>query len=591
MGRLRQGVALPQAEAQFSIIAAQLQKQYPQIWMANGRPQPLSVVSATAVPLELRKMVVGFGGLLIGAVGIVLLIACSNLASFLLARATMRRKEISIRLAFGASRRRLVQQLLTENSLLAILGGTLGFLAAVWAKNLLVAFAPNIGVPLVIDLSLDYRVLAFSILVTFLTAVAVGLAPALRATKLDLAQGLNEGAQSYTTSRGWSRVRNGLIVGQVALSLALLMCAGMFLSSAAKLRSVDVGFDSSNLALLSVDLGMAGYSSQQRQAFIARATNRLRNVPGTDAVAVAARVPLGLSRLSGQMFPVDSDSQEGKSPIWVGSNNVGPNYLETMRIPLLRGRAFTRPVREGAPQEAIVNDTLAGIFWPNEDPIGKRIQEMDGKTLEVVGVVRTGKYDRLSESPAPFVYAPLDQDHTSAFTFHLRTRIPPEKILHALRKELRALDPALTVFDVQTMDEHLADSILPIRMGAILLGIFGALALSLASVGLYGLLAYLVCQRAHEISIRMALGATPRDVLKFVLMNGMSLTVRGMTLGFGVGFVLSLVISSQLYGMRPADVVALVGVAVLQLAVALLACYIPARRAMRVDLMIALRYE
>jgi predicted permease len=386
-------------------------------------------------------------------------------------------------------------------------------------------------------------------------------------------------------------LRNGVIVSQVALSLVLLMCAGMFLSSVGKLNSVDLGFNSNNLALLSLDLGMDGYSPERSRAFITQAVTRLQSVPGSESVAVAARVPMGLSRLSEQMLPEGGGVRTEQRPIWVGSNSVGPGYFETMRIPLLRGRPFTRQDSDGAPPLAIVNDTLANLFWPNQDPVGKRLREPNGKAFEVVGVVKTGKYQSLGENPLPYVYFPLGQGYSPALTFHVRTRIPPERMLHALREELRAPDPALTVFDVETMNERLADSMLPVRIGAILLGTFGGLALAFASVGLYGLLSYIARQRTHEIGIRLALGANPHDVLKLVLEHGMRLTVRGIAIGVMFGFGLSILIASQLYGVTPADIVALCGVAVLQVGVALLACYIPARRATKVDPMVALRYE
>jgi predicted permease len=591
IGRLRKGVMLSQAQAQFSIIASQLRKQYPETWLENGRPHPLSVVPETAVPFEFRGMVIAFAGLLMGGVGSVLLVACANLASFLLARASVRRKEISVRLALGATRWRLVQQLVTENSLLALLGGTMGFLIAVWTRRLLAGFAPNIGVPLVIDLTLDYRVLGFTILVTLLTALAFGLVPVLQATRPNVVEGLKEGGQSQTIGRRRSRLRNGLMTGQVALSLVLLMCAGMFLSSVGKLNSVDLGFNSNDLALLSLDLGMEGYSPERSRAFITQAVARLQSVPGSESVAVAVRVPMGLSRLSEQMVPDGSGVLGEQRPIWVGSNSVGPGYFQTMRTPLLRGSAFTQQHDAGARRAAIVNDALASLCWPNQDPVGKRIREPNGKTFEVVGVVKTGKYESLGENPLPYVYFPLSQSYASALTFHVRTRIKPERMLHELQEELRAFDPSLTVFDVETMKEHLADSMVPVRIGAILMGTFGGLALSLASIGLYGLLSYIVRQRTHEIGIRTALGASPRGVLKLVLKHGMRLTVRGLAIGMIFGFGLSILIANQLYGVTPADIVALGGVALLQIVVALLACWFPARKAARMDPTVALRHE
>jgi len=592
VGRLQTGVALGQAQAKFNLIADGLQKLYPDAWTENGHAHALSLVPYSSVPFELRSLVVGFVGLLMEGAGVVLVIACNNLASFLLARGITRKKEIAVRLVLGASRWRLVQQLLTENLVIAVLGGTLGFLLALWTKGLLARFTPNIGVPLIIDLSLDYRVFGFSIIVTLLTTVAFGLAPALQATKADANQGLKEADQSQTVGQRRARLRNWLMVGQVAVSLVLLMCASIFLSSVFKLRSIDLGFSPNNLALLSLNPAMQGYSPQRSRELVQQANERLKAVPGVQTIAVASRVPMGLSSVRDQILPY-ADGPHVQTPTYVGSNSVSPSYFEAMRIPLLRGRSFEAQDRDGAPPVVIVNDVLARRFWPNQEPLGKRIQKLDGRTFEVIGVAKTGKYDTLGEEALPFVYLPLDQSDgfRSELTFHIRTKIPPEPLLDTFRRQLVALNPALTVFDVETMNEHLADSLLLVRMGAILLSVFGGLAMALASLGLYGLIGYLVRQRTREMGIRMALGANPRDLLKLVLKQGMRLTLSGAAVGSALGFGISVLIASQLYGVTTVDIATLAGAASIQFGVALLACWFPARRAMRVDPMKALRYE
>ena len=593
VGRLQTGVALGQAQAKFNLIADRLQKLYPDAWTENGHAHALSLVPYSSVPFELRGLIVGFVGLLMGGVGVVLLIACNNLSSFLLARGITRKKEIAVRLVLGASRWRLVQQLLTENLVIGLLGGTLGFLLALWTKGLLTRFTPNIGVPLVIDLSLDYRVFGFSIIVTLLTTVAFGLAPALQSTKADANQGLKEADQAQTVGKRRARLRNWLMIGQVAVSLVLLMCASIFLSSVFKLRTIDLGFRPNNLALLSVNPAMQGYSPQRSREFILQANQRLKAVPGVQAVAAASRVPMGLSSVRDQILPYDYGSSQVPTPALVGSNSVSPSYFEAMRIPLLRGRSFEAQDREGAPPVAIVNDVLARRFWPNQEPLGKRIRKLDGRTFEVIGVAKTGKYDTLGEEALPFVYLPLDQSdgYRSELTFHIRTTIPPEPLLDTFRRQLVVLNPELTVFDVETMNEHLADSLLLVRMGAILLSVFGGLALGLASLGLYGLIGYLVRQRTREMGIRMALGANPRDLLRLVLKQGMKLTLSGAAIGSVLGFGISVLIASQLYGVTAVDIATLAGAASIQFGVALLACWFPARRAMRVDPMRALRTE
>jgi predicted permease len=593
VGRLHAGVALGQAQAKFNVIADELHKLYPDAWTENGHVHPLSLVPYSSVPFELRGLVVGFVGLLMGAVGIVLLIACNNLANFLLARAMTRKKEIAVRLALGASRGRLVQQLLTENLVVALLGGTLGFVLAIWTKGLLARFTPNIGVPLLIDLSLDYRVFGFSVIMTLLTAVAFGLAPALQATKTEANEGLKEADQTQTVGQSRARLRNWLMVGQVAVSLVLLMCASIFLSSVFKLRSIDLGFNPGNLALLSVNPNMQGYSPGRTKEFIRQATERLRAVPGVQTVAVASRVPMGLSSVRDQILPYAQIGAHVQTPIFVGSNRVDPSYFEAMRIPLLRGRAFEPRDLDGMPPVAIVNEALARRLWPNHEPVGQLIQKSDGRPFEVIGVAKTGKYDSVSEESLPFVYFPFDQTdgYSSELTFYVRTAILPEPLLDTFRLQVVAHNPALTVFDVETMDQHLADSLLLVRMGAILLSVFGGLALALASLGLYGQMGYLVRQRTREMGIRIALGASPSNVLNLILRQGMSLTLRGAAIGSLFGFSISILIASQLYGVAPTDIATLIAVASTQFGVALFACWFPARRAMRVDPMVALRYE
>ena len=589
LGRLRPEINRNQAQAKFSLIAGELQKLYPEAWTENGHTHPLSVVPFSSVPFELQGLAIGFAGLLMGGVGVVLLIACNNLANLLFARGMTRKREIAVRLALGASRSRLVQQLLTENLMMALLGGVLGFLIAIWARGLLARFTPQLGIPLVVDLSLDYRLFGFSIIVTLVTAAAFGLAPALQVTKTHPNEGLKEGDQTQTAGEKPSRLRSWLMVGQVAVSLVLLMCGGLFLSSILKLRSVELGFNPSNLALLSVDPGMQGYSPERSGEFVRQAMQRLSGMPGVRAVALAARVPMGLSSLREQILAYGSGGRPAPAPTWVGSNRVSPSYFETMSIPLLRGRAFeTHDVAK-----AIINEFLAKTFWPNQEAIGQRIENSSGKTFEIIGVTKDGKYDKLGEAPLPFVYFLLDPSDgsNSELIFHIRTTTTPESLLNTLRKQLLALDPTLAVYDVETMDEHLADSLLLVRMGANVLGTFGALGLGLAVIGLYGLIAYLVRQRTREIGIRIALGANPREVLTLVLKKGMKLTLIGVAIGSTVGLALSIVIASQLYGLASVDAAILAAAVSTQFAIALLACLLPARRAMRVDPIVALRYE
>lgn len=590
VGRLRVAVPVAQVQARFNLIAAELQKAYPDAWTENGHMRPLSVVPDSSVPFELRGLVIGFAGLLLGGVGVVLLIACNNLANFLLARGVLRKPEVIIRLALGASRWRILQQLLVENLTLSILGGLFGLLVALWLKGLLTRFTPNIGVPIVVDLSMDYRVLVFNVFATVCTALAFGLAPALQAVKSDASEALKEVNQ--TTSRRGRRLRNLLLVAQMACSLVLLMCAGVFLSGVLKLHSMDLGFNPSNMALLSVNPMLQGYSAEQTREFVQQATDRLKGLPGVQSISVATRVPMGLSSVRETISPYAPGVSQQEAKVWVGSNHVTPTYFQTMEIPILRGRALGWKDTAGGAPVAIINAALAARLWPNQDPIGKFIKHADGITHQVVGVVNTGKYDSLAEDPLPFVYLPLNQGgYNSDITFHIRTAVSPTSLLEVCRRQLLSLNPALTIFAVESMDEHLAQSVLPVRMAAILLGIFGALAVTLASIGLYGITAYLVRQRTREIGIRIALGASRRDTLKLVLKQSMKLAAIGLVIGLAIGSAICILVTSQLYGIGSTDLATLMIVTLFQFVVALVACWFAARPVTRLNPVVALRYQ
>ena len=404
-----------------------------------------------------------------------------------------------------------------------------------------------------------------------------------------MVQGLREGEAAPLLGRRRFSLRNVLVVGQVAASLVLLLCTGMFLRSLGKLHSIELGFNHDNVALLSVDLALQGYSPERSRAFYDQAIERIQHLPGVAAVEAARRVPIGMSKIGQQFVP---EGQQGKrEESYFGFNIVGPHYFETMEIPILRGRGFTAQDREGAGRVAIINQTMAERLWPRQDPIGKRLLQDNNSSLEIIGVCKAAKYDSLTEGPTSFVYLPLLQNYTSSLTFHVRTGSSPSALLHTLRKELLALDPALAVFDVKTMNEHLAVSMLPARVGAILLGIFGTLALGLAMLGLYGVMSYAVTRRTREIGIRVALGARRSDVLRLIVRQGMKLTFVGVFIGLLLGSGLTAVIATQLYGVSTADTVTLAGMSLTLTAVGLLACWLPARRATKVHPMEALRYE
>jgi putative ABC transport system permease protein len=590
VGRLRPDVSLIDAEARFNQIGQRLQEAYPESWRPGGRSRDLTVVPASRLSLELRGYAEGFGALLMGAVACVLLVTCSNLAGSLLARATSRRREIAIRLALGASRQRVIRQLLTENLVLATFGGAVGMVAAVWTRDLLLALAPSLGVPMTFDLSLDHRVLAFSVVAIVGAALVSGLPAALQGTAAST--GLQTQTTSHTTSRQQSRLRNSLIVAQVAISVALVVCSGMFIRSVGKLHSIDLGFEAGNLALLSVNPRMHGYDEARIGTFIQNAVRRLESVPGVQAVSLATRVPMGFDRVRQELnVPAGATAPSDRGFTYVPYNTIGGGYFRTMGIPLLRGREFTELDQTSQARVAIVNETFAEEFWPGEDPIGQLMQGSSGETRQVIAVVKTSKYETINERPKPYLYVPLNRLGRSGFTFHVRMLSEPSATLETLRRDLLALDPALTIFDVQSMNDHLADSLLAVRSGAILLGVLGSLALAVAAVGLYGTMALVIASRMKELGIRLALGARPSELRKFVLTQGMRLTIYGLSIGLAIGIGVSAIIASQFYGVSPSDLTTLASVVTLHAVIALVACWIPAQRAIRVDPLVVLRCD
>jgi predicted permease len=588
LGRMKAGVALAEARGRFAVIGERLRQQYPEAWGGSGNPISLTLVPATTLGLELRRVIGGPAGLLMAVVACLTLIVCANLANLLLARTSNRRREISVRLALGASRAAVVRQLLVETLLLAAAGGVFGVLLAMWARGLVNVLVPSLGVPIVVDLSLDHRVAGFSLAMVLLTTLAYGLLPALRATRAAAAADLEINRGASTVAPRNSRLRGMLIVSQVAASILLLMAAGTLVQSLGKLQRTALGFDAGRLGLLSIALGGRGFDEDSGRVFVDRMLSRLQRLPGVESVSVAARVPVSLSRVRIQVFR--DGTAAPAEPVFSGFNTVGPRYFETMGIPVIRGRAFDSRDRKGSPGAAIVNERLAAILWPAADPIGQPLRMETGSAV-VVGVVKNSKYENVLEDPLPHVYLPLAQSYRANLTVHVRSASPPAATLESSRREILALDPLIAVFDVQTMDAHLADSLLPVRAGAALAGVFGALALGLASIGLYGVLAYNVSQRTRELGIRLALGARPAALRRLVLGYGMRLTVAGVLIGLAAGSAFTAVVATMLYGVSPADVITLAVVVVSQTAVALIACWIPARRATRLDPVDALRHS
>jgi putative ABC transport system permease protein len=534
------------------------------------------------VPGPVRGYVAAFTGLLMAVVGLVLAIACANAANLQLAKAMARRREIAIRSALGASRGRLVRQTLTESLLLSCMGGAAGLVFALWAVPPLLALKPA-SLPIRIDVPIDWRVLGFTLLLALTTSVVFGLAPALRSSKLELVSALKDEASIAGFRR--SRLRSALVIAQVSVCLVLLISAGLCVRSLLNARSIDPGFDTQHVLITQLDPGSLGYSESKGKAFYQQLLERVGALPGVSSASLAGYLPLGTANQT-QGFTID------QREIGIDLTSVGPKFCQTMGIPLLRGRDFTAGDATASPKPVIINEAMARRFWPGQDPIGKRLGFPDDKShsgLVVAGVVRTGKYHTLSEDPQPFLYLPFD--YRPRATLVVRTEGDPRVLLTSVRRAVQALDPNVLPIDLETMKQYMALPLFPAHTTGLLLGAFGILALVLAVTGLYGVISYSVEQRTREIGMRMALGANQRDVLKLVLRHGMTLTLIGVSLGVIASLAVTRVLSSLLYGIRPTDPATFVAVPLLLMAVALLASYIPARRATKVDPMVALRYE
>jgi predicted permease len=521
----------------------------------------------------------------------VLLIACANVANLLLARAGARRKEIAIRLSLGAGRIRLVRQLLTESVLLSLLGGAAGLLIAYWSKDMLVAWRPPLFFPDGIDLKLDAGVLVFTLLVSVLTGLLFGLAPALQSSRPALAielkdRTLDPGSRRRVTLRG------ALVVAQVALSLISLIGAGLFLKSLRNTQRIDPGFESQNLMVLTFDVGAQGYDRPRSEAFFKESVERVGALPGVQSAALSSNLPIGGGGFSRTVFPEGHEPSAGSTGTFVFVNTVTPGYLGVVDVALLHGRDVTEADREGAPPVVLINEAMAKRFWPDQDAIGKRFKFFGDEAFrEVAGVVENTKVFTLGEDPRPVAYVPLYQMFETAMTLHVRTKGDPKPLVDTVRRTVQGMDANLPLTNVQTVTALLDQTLWAPRMGASLLAIFGLLALALAAIGIYGVMSYAVSQRTHEFGIRMALGARALDVLALVFRQGLLPVAGGLLLGLVAAVLVTRLIKTFLVGVGATDPVTFAGIALLLLAVAALASYIPARRATRVDPLVALRYE
>jgi predicted permease len=539
--------------------------------------------------------------ILMAVVGLILLIACANVANLLLARATARRKEIAVRLALGAGRLRLIRQLLTESMLLAFIGGALGLLFAWWGGSFLLSLVGSGRNPVFLKLTLDGRVLGFTAAASLLAGILFGLAPAWRATRVDLTPALKDSGRS---SGAGSRLGLGkaLVVAQVALSLLLLIGAGLFVRSFAKLKSLDAGFNRENVLLVSTDPRMSGYRGRQIAELYQRVLERIKAIPGVRSASRSGegllsgngRFEIGSIHVQGRPAPSHENTRMGAAYNLTPTCEVGPEYFETVGMTILHGRGFTEQDNEKSQQAvAVVNETFARHYLGGEDPVGRRFRHGAGSQIEIVGVVKDAKYDTLREQAQPMYYVSYLQftGDWRGTTFQIRTVADPTRIIAAVRQAFREVDPNLPLYHIKTLATQVDESLVQERLIGMVSSFFGLLSLLLAAIGLYGIMAYAVNQRTHEIGIRMALGAQRGAVLLMVLRQGMKLVLIGVVLGLAASFAATRIIAGQLFGITPTDPVTFIGVPLLLLIVALLACFVPAQRATRVDPLVALRYE
>jgi macrolide transport system ATP-binding/permease protein len=594
-GRLKPRVSLEQAQADLSTTAGGLEQSYPDTNAGRG----VSVLAGLGLDSDDRVSLRNFLALLLAVVALLLLIACSNVANLLLLRATSRRREIAVKLALGATRSRIVRQLLTEGLLLSVLAGALGLLLAPWTTQLIVAFQqPAYGLRGV-DVSLDARVFFFTTLLSVLTAIAFGLTPALQASKTNLVTSLKDGAPS--SGQRSSRLQSSLVVAQIALSLVLLIGAGLAVRTMRKALTMDRGFDSKNMALMSMDLTIRGYSESQGRAFYEELLRRIDALPGVLSSSLAKTVPPNdwSDRLSvflpGDEPPPEVLRARDDLGLRVDANRIAPDYFRTLGIPILEGREFASEDRVGATQVAIVNEKLAKQLWPGESAIGKLLSvpfwHDPRPPVQIIGVARNTKHRSLLEDMPLLVYLPELQVYDGRATLVARTSGDPATLIPAIRDEVAGLDKELSLYSVKTMSEQIDSTLWQQRTAAGLIGIFGLLALALAAIGIYGVIAHWVAQRTREIGIRMALGADARDVMRMILSQGLVLALTGVAAGLAGAFVLTRLMSSLLYGVSATDPITFVLSSVVLVGVALGAGFVPARRATRVDPMIALRCE
>jgi len=587
LARLKPEVSIERAQSEMISIAQNIEQQYPQL--AGWGVKVVSLEEQSVGDIRLILLV------LLGAVGFVLLIACANVANLLLARAASRQKEIAIRTALGASRLQILRQLLTESTLLALVGGGFGILIAVWGIDALLALSPG-NLPRMDEVKVDGAVVGFTFAVSLLTGMIFGLAPAVQVSKANLNEFLKEGARGSTGGSRANRVRSMLVISEVALSLVLLIGAGLMIRSFMQLMNVSPGFNPQNVLTMQIFLPQTKYSRGTDQAaFFKQVISRVEALPGVESVGAITHLPLSGMEESGNFSIESRPSQSFDVGTTADMRAISTNYFRSMGIPILRGRDFSETDGEQSVPVAIISESMAARFFPGEDPLGQRIKR-GSSTAEfpwstIVGIAADVKHSALEKQSRPHLYFSYPQSPFGYMALVVRTSASPESLSVAAQNAVWAVDKDQPVVNVKTMEQYLSTAVAARRFNMTLLAAFAVVAMVLATVGIYGVISYTVTQRTHEIGIRMALGAAQRDVLKLVFGQAITLAVIGVVIGVVASFALTRIMSSLLFGVTATDPITFVAIPLILAGVALGACFVPARRAMKVDPMIALRYE
>jgi len=588
LGRLKPGVRPEQAQEEMTVLLKREVKSYPEEHRGHDS---VTVYPLWRSPFGANQFLSTLLPMLMTIAGLVLLLACANVANLMLVRSVARRREIAIRMSLGANRWRLVRQLLVESFVLALAGGVVALLITFWTAGTFMKFIPTTDFPISLGIRVDRAVLAATFVISVLTGVIFGILPALRSSSEAPVAVLKEDTGSASGGLRKARLASGLVVAQISLSLLLLICAGLFIRSFMSAQQINPGFNSHNVLIASYDLFTAGYTEDKGAEFDRQLVAKLEALPGIESVTLSSRVPLGFGGGSTAVNPEGYVAQANES-METQVAIITPNYFQTMQIPIVKGRDFTLQDTKSAQRVVIVSETFVKRYWPNQEAVGKQLNsDLTHEWFKVVGVARDSKVNGLNEKPTPFLYLPLYQVYRATMIVNARTTGDPLAFGKTAERSIHELNADLVVFDITTLELREQIASFGQRVAGTFVGAFGLLALVLAAVGIYGVTAYTTRQRTHEIGIRMALGASKQDILRLVLGHGLRLTLLGVGLGLAVSFGLTRYLGSLLLGVTSTDALTFSSVAILLCAVALFACFIPARRAMRVDPMVALRYE